>query len=282
MSVKRIFYTVDSLRNHFASLGENIQIGLIPTMGALHHGHMGLVRSSLAQCDVTVVSIFVNPKQFNNPEDLENYPRTLDRDVELLQEQGDVVVFAPSVDEVYPKNYTPAQLELGDLGTKMEGEFRPGHFDGVVKVVNRFFEIVQPTYAYFGAKDYQQLAIIQFMVKSFNLDVTVVPCETIREESGLASSSRNYRLNQSQLDDAAVIYRALTFAREHAGEKSIEEIKTDIRTIFNESPLELEYFEVIHPETLQIINHWMPGAHACTAAFCGGVRLIDNMRLLEG
>lgn len=274
-----VLRTVESLREQIAILGENKKVGLIPTMGALHHGHLSLVRKAFEYSDVVVVSIFVNPSQFNNAEDLEKYPRDVDADVELLKEEGVVIVFAPSVKEVYPENYQNVSLELGTLATAMEGKFRPGHFDGVVDVVKRLFDIVDPDYSFFGLKDFQQLSIIQFMVKSLEIKVKIIPCEIFREDSGLASSSRNERLSEQDKKDAIVISKALRIGAELATIFKPLQVKQIISNIIRLSALELEYVEIVDPKTLLSIEEWVPGSQACLAAFCGEVRLIDNWQM---
>jgi pantoate--beta-alanine ligase len=274
-----VFKTVVSIQSKLQSDYKKSKVGLVPTMGALHEGHMTLVQKSIRENDCTIVSIFVNPTQFNNPSDLEKYPRNMDRDLELLREQGDVIVFAPSVLEVYPDNYQTVKLELGQMGLVMEGKFREGHFDGVVNVVNRLFEIIHPTHAYFGLKDFQQLAVVQFMANNFELDVKIVGCEIFREKSGLASSSRNQRLTEAQLDEALVISQALKQAKISATDKSIQDVIEEAKRTFAASSLELEYFQIVDPTTLMDLQEWKSGAHACVTAYCGEVRLLDNLQL---
>jgi len=276
-----VFNTVASLQSRLHSESNRPTIGLVPTMGALHEGHMTLVQKSLKQSDLTVVSIFVNPTQFNKSSDLEKYPRNFERDLDILRKEGDIIVFAPSVSEVYPKDYQDAKLDLGKMGTVMEGRFREGHFDGVVNVVNRLFDIVEPNYAYFGLKDYQQLAVIQFMVDTFKKNVEIVPCEIFREKSGLASSSRNERLTDEEKDEALVISRSLLEARQMVPHKTINEVIDHVRSIFDDSTLELEYFQIVDSKTLMDIDEWKPMAHACITAYCGGVRLLDNLQLVQ-
>lgn len=275
----KVFKTVVSLQSKLQSDFKKSKVGLVPTMGALHEGHMTLVQKSIEENDCTVVSIFVNPTQFNNPSDLESYPRNMDRDLELLREQGDIIVFAPSVLDVYPYNYQTVKLELGHMGLVMEGKFREGHFDGVVNVVHRLFEIVRPTHAYFGLKDFQQLAVVQFMTKKFELDVKIVGCEIYREKSGLASSSRNQRLTELQLDEALVISQVLKQAKESASHYSIHEVIEEAKRTFAASSLELEYFQIVDPRSLMDLQEWKVGAHACVTAYCGNVRLLDNLQL---
>ncbi|MFT6246544.1 MAG: pantoate--beta-alanine ligase [Salibacteraceae bacterium] len=275
----KVFKTVVSIQSILQSDYKKSKIGLVPTMGALHEGHMTLVQRSIKENDCTIVSIFVNPIQFNNASDLENYPRNMELDLQLLSEQGDVIVFAPPVPDVYPENFQTVKLELGQLGLVMEGKFRKGHFDGVVNVVNRLFEIIHPTHAYFGLKDFQQLAVVQFMTKKFALAVKIVGCEIYREKSGLASSSRNQRLTESQLVEALVISQALKQAKKSASNLSIQDVIEEAKRTFEASSLELEYFQIVDPITLMDLKEWKAGAHACVTAYCGKVRLLDNLQL---
>jgi len=257
-------------------------IGFVPTMGALHEGHMALVNKAKQQNDVVIVSVFVNPTQFNNSTDLVHYPKTPEKDTALLIENGCDIAFFPTVDQIYPTNYQSPEIPLGTLDSVMEGQFRPGHFKGVVQVVHRFFDLTQPTRAYFGLKDFQQVAVIQHMVRYLNLQVEIVPCPTLREPSGLAMSSRNMRLNSQQLVDAVVIYKALTQAKLNAQRTTTPlEVKNQVEDLISQSPLELEYFTIVDPVTLEeLTTHWTEGATACLAAYCGEVRLIDNMILI--
>ena len=275
-----VFTTVESLRKRLKESGDNSSVALVPTMGALHHGHLELVKKAMSMANEVVVSIFVNPSQFNKKEDLDNYPRTLENDVRLLQTVGNIIVFAPTVSEVYPQSYSDVTLELGDLELVMEGEFRPGHFNGVVNVCKRLIEIVQPTYSLFGLKDFQQLAVINFMVKSFNLDTEIIPCEIVREVSGLASSSRNKRLSEQELEDAVIINQMMILLQSLAKRFSPEEAKKIAIDFFNKGKLKLEYLNIVDPETLLEINEWVPGTRSCLAAYCGEVRLIDNMEIV--
>lgn len=276
MKDSSVFETVVSLREKLDSLNKLSPVCFVPTMGALHHGHLHLVSQAFDHSDLVVVSIFVNPTQFNNQEDLKNYPRTLDADVELLKSVGNVIVFAPSVEEMYPPDFQEIDLDLGDLENVMEGAFRPGHFKGVVNVVKRLFDIVQPDYAFFGLKDFQQLTVIRYMVSKLELPVTIVPCETIREESGLASSSRNLRLDAQELEDALILYDTIRFARRYGKDHTPTDTRRASEEFFGKSHLRLEYLEIVHPETLQPISEWLPGSRICLAAWCGDVRLIDN------
>lgn len=276
MRDSHVFDTVRSLQDHLARLDKQSKIAFVPTMGALHHGHLNLVKQAFNYADVVVVSIFVNPTQFNNKEDLEKYPRSIEQDVELLGDAGNVIVFAPTESEVYPSDFKSIQIDLGHLEHVLEGEFRPGHFQGVVTVVSRLFDIVQPNFALFGLKDFQQLAVIQRMSEQFYPNITIVACETVRESSGLASSSRNLRLNENQLEDAVLIYKTLQLARQLSGTHSPSEVLEACREMFVDGTLRLEYLEIVHPKDLLPITEWVHGARMCIAAWCGDVRLIDN------
>lgn len=253
-------------------------VGFVPTMGALHEGHMALIRRAKKENDIVVASVFVNPTQFTNPSDLNLYPRTPEKDAALLAENGCDIAFFPATETIYPNNYQPLELDLGNLETVMEGEFRPGHFKGVVQVVNRFFELIQPNFAYFGLKDFQQVAVIQHLVRSTKLPVTIVPCETLRETSGLAMSSRNTRLSTQQLTDAVCIYQTLLKARELAKSNTPSEVQKMLSREFESYPLQLEYLTIVEPKQLMpLTDLWASGATACIAAYCGEVRLIDNL-----
>lgn len=255
-------------------------IGFVPTMGALHEGHMALVRRAKQQSDIVIVSVFVNPTQFNNASDLTLYPRTPEKDAALLADNGCDLAFFPTVEQIYPPGYQAPEIPLDNLDKVMEGEFRPGHFKGVVQVVSRFFEMIRPTYAFFGLKDFQQVAVIRHMVDYLGLPVEIVPCPTLREASGLAMSSRNMRLNRQQLEDAVAIYKTLSRAKEKAASLSPQEVTSDAEAYFQQFPLQLEYFTIVDPRTLEpLTGDWVEGATACIAAYCGEVRLIDNMTL---
>ncbi|MFT5858575.1 MAG: pantoate--beta-alanine ligase [Flavobacteriaceae bacterium] len=280
MGESHVFTSVESIQTRLRNEPENSTIGFLPTMGALHHGHLALVSQALYETDIVVVSIFVNPTQFNKSEDLENYPRNLDEDLEMINSVGKVLVFAPNVDEVYPIDYEDLTIDLGELGTTMEGEFRPGHFVGVMNVVKRLFDIIRPTKAYFGLKDLQQVAVVQFMVDELSLPVEIVPCEIIREPSGLASSSRNKRLSDEQLEEAVIIIRTLEYARDLAMENGPDETRIRAMEFMKDSNLEIEYLEMVDPKKLKILKAWIPGAMACIVAYNNGVRLLDNLEMI--
>ena len=258
---------------------ENKSVGLVPTMGALHEGHLSLVGRCGAENDLTVVSIFVNPTQFNDKNDLINYPRTLDTDCEILQKAGCDIVFAPSETEMYPEPDT-RQFNFGALETVMEGRFRPGHFNGVAQIVSKLFDAVKPARAYFGEKDFQQVAIIKKLVEMLQFDLQIVVCPTIREENGLAKSSRNELLTAGERKKAAIISKTLVESRNFAPQKSPSELKTwVIEHIATEPALKTEYFEIVNGNTLQPISTWEDTDFAvgCIAVFCGEIRLIDNI-----
>lgn len=258
-------------------------IGLVPTMGALHAGHASLVKRAVAENDIVVVSDFVNPTQFNDKNDLIKYPRTLDADCKLLESCGVTFVFAPSVEEIYPEPDTRS-FSYAPLDTVMEGKFRPGHFNGVCQIVSKLFLIVEPTRAYFGEKDFQQLAIIREMVRKYPFNLQIVGCPIVRESDGLALSSRNARLSAEQRVQALQISKTLFASVEYAKTHSLEETKQFvIDGIDNAEGLRLEYFEVVDGNTLQEVNSWDGSDYivGCITVFCGEVRLIDNIKYKE-
>ena len=255
-------------------------VGFVPTMGALHAGHGSLVTRAKAENDLVVVSIFVNPTQFNSSEDLTKYPRSIEKDAEFLSSLGCDVVFIPEVDEIYTTEYELPEISLGFLDETMEGFHRPGHFRGVVQVVYRLFQIVVPTRAYFGLKDFQQVAVIRFMSEKFGLPVEIIACPTLREDGGLAMSSRNMRLSESEREESIHISKTLLFASELSKSCSPAETKAKAIEFFNQAKLELEYLEIVNPITLESLeNEWVPNSIACIVAYLGDVRLIDNMEL---
>ena len=254
-------------------------VGFVPTMGALHNGHISLINKAKAENNLAVASVFVNPTQFNNADDLKKYPRTIDADKALLEKFGCDALFFPSVDEIYPEKDSTV-FDLGGLDTLMEGKFRPGHFNGVAMVVKRLLEIVQPDNAYFGEKDFQQLAIIRYMVKAKKLPVTIVDCPTLRETSGLAMSSRNMRLTEDEKVEAAAIFRALLEAKEHAKTSTPHKVKELFESTIHQNPVfRFEYFEIVDSETLLAVEQWNPHRKAvgCVAIWIRDVRLIDNL-----
>lgn len=280
INVMQVLHTKNELISLIDSFKkEGKSIGFVPTMGALHEGHLSLVKESKKNSDVTVVSIFVNPTQFNDAEDLKRYPRTLDKDVELLEKTGCDVVFAPAVEEIYPEPDT-RKFDFGYLESVMEGAKRPGHFNGVGQVVSRLFDIVRPEKAFFGMKDFQQVAIIKQMVKQLNSPMQIIPCPIVREESGLALSSRNTLLDDEHRKNAPHIHATLKKARGMASSLSVNELKKWISDEINRNPyLETEYVEIVDDTTLKITEDWKePGTKvACVAVYAGKIRLIDNI-----
>lgn len=257
-------------------------IGLVPTMGALHKGHLSLVKNSISNNDITVVSIFVNPTQFNNPNDLASYPRTVDKDLELLQTIGCDIVFAPEADDIYSKSETDSRFEFDfeGLDKVMEGKFRPGHFNGVVQIVSKLFDLVHPDRAYFGEKDFQQLAIIRLMTRRYNLPIEIVPCPIVREDSGLALSSRNSLLKDNEKQVASHIYAVLNESRQFVPQTEVEELKQCVIAAIEQKPeLKVEYFDIVDGHTLKSIVKWDECDYVvgCITVFCGNVRLIDNI-----
>jgi len=256
-------------------------LGLVPTMGALHEGHMSLVRSSRAQCDVTAVSIFVNPLQFGPTEDLDKYPRTLEHDKELLTQAGVELVFVPGVAEMYPAG-AQTYVDVADLSSKLDGGSRPRHFRGVATVVCKLFEIVRPNRAYFGQKDAAQVALLRTMVRDLDMDVRIVVCPIVREPDGLALSSRNAYLSTEQRKRALVLNRSLQKVREaaEAGETNAVKLAEIGRGVIASEPAaKLDYFAVVDPDTLQPVEKVTKGTLVAVAAWVGTTRLIDNLLL---
>ncbi|MFZ4520714.1 MAG: pantoate--beta-alanine ligase [Bacteroidales bacterium] len=278
------FTSIDTIKSHIKALKEAGKvIGFVPTMGALHQGHLDLVTRSKKENDITVCSIFVNPIQFNNREDLAKYPRTPDEDAILLEKSGCDVLFSPTATEMYPENDPVSiELEFGFLDKVMEGKFRPGHFNGVAIVVKKFFDIVLPDNAYFGKKDYQQLAIIRFMVNALGMPLKIIPCETVRDADGLALSSRNARLTPAERRVAPVIYQVLRSVVRQAGVLPVSKLRERaIKNIEEHPGFRVEYLEIGDKESLLPLENWehMDRAVVFVAVFLGDVRLIDNIEL---
>jgi len=279
-----VFNKQADLVRHLQSVAKTKKaIGFVPTMGALHEGHLSLLKESLHNNDITVVSIFVNPTQFNNPEDLAKYPRNLDSDIEKIKSVSDaIIVYAPSVADIYPNEATSQHFDFDGLENQMEGRFRPGHFDGVGTVVKRLLEIVKPQNAYFGEKDFQQLQIVRKMVEKENLPVNIVGCPIFREAGGLAMSSRNERLSEEERHDASIIYKTLQLAKTKFALESPKQI-TDwvVATFKSKKDFKLEYFEIADEGTLEIANSKIDGKkyRAFIAVFVNNVRLIDTISL---
>lgn len=254
-------------------------VGLVPTMGALHKGHASLVRKAVADNDFVVVSVFVNPTQFNDKNDLKNYPRTPENDIALLTEAGASLVFMPSVDEMYPEPDT-RQFDFGPVGQVMEGAHRPGHFNGVAQIVSKLFDMVRPSRAYFGQKDFQQIAIIRKMVKMLDYKLEIVSCPIVREPDGLAVSSRNMLLTPEKRANAPLISKTLYEARNKMNSNTVQQTIDWVVTQINNNPhLDIEYFEVSNAETLEPIKNWSDAQHVvgCIVVHAGNVRLIDNV-----
>lgn len=280
----KIFETIIEIKNYLAEKKkEGLTIGFVPTMGALHTGHLALLKEAKADSDLVVCSIFVNPIQFNNSKDLEKYPREVKSDIEKLESVSCDVLFNPSVEEMYPQD-DETKYDFGQLDKVMEGEHRPGHFNGVAVVVKKLFEIVEPAKAFFGLKDYQQLVIVHQLTKDYNIPVEIIPCSTVRESNGLAMSSRNELLTDAERDQASVIYNILKMVKIQAGFAPVSDLKADIERRFKRNKLmELEYFDIVDMYSLQSIKSWAASNNviACIAVRVGKVRLIDNLILFS-
>jgi pantoate--beta-alanine ligase len=279
----KVLHTIQDLKAELkAYRNEGKSVGLVPTMGALHAGHASLVERSVRENDVTVVSVFVNPTQFNDKNDLAKYPRTLEKDCELLEEKGATIAFAPSVEEVYPEPDTRV-FSYPPTDEVMEGGFRPGHFNGVCQVVSKLFMMVEPDRAYFGEKDFQQIAVIKRMVEDQKFPLEICPCPIVREESGLALSSRNSLLTPEEKDIAVNISKTLFASLEYAKNHSLEETKLwVVDTLNGIDGLEVQYYEIVDGTSLASLKEWEDSDDVvgCITVFCGQipVRLIDNIR----
>ena len=272
------------LRSHLQSLKkESGTLGLVPTMGALHEGHLSLVEKALAENDHVLVTIFVNPTQFNNPEDLEKYPKTLESDLALLKTVSEgIIVFAPAVEEVYSEHVAPKEYAFDGLDKVMEGEFRGGHFNGVATIVETLLDLIRPDRAYFGEKDFQQLQIVRRLVTSLPFDVIIVGCPIVREPNGLAMSSRNRQLSEGMRERAGVIYETLTEARRMFGTENATKIDEYVSDVFSsEKEMELEYFQITDVETLTPLIKKQKNRkyRGFIAVYAEGVRLIDNIAM---
>lgn len=264
--------------NTFRELG--LTIGFVPTMGALHQGHLSLLQQCKLKCNVSVVSIFVNPTQFNHPNDLLGYPKPIEQDIELLTQLGCDVLFLPEVAEMYP-NDEQWEYHVGDLDYLLEGEFRPGHYRGVTQIVYKLFNLVKPDFAFFGQKDYQQFLVIKKLIADFDLKINLVACAIIREKNGLAMSSRNVRLNAQEKEKAQLIYQSLLFVKENYAHYEIDELLDKAKQFYlNDADIKLEYFSICDQETLEPITAKnISKGIALVACFVGETRLIDNMML---
>ncbi|SFW52898.1 pantoate--beta-alanine ligase [Cellulophaga fucicola] len=278
-----IFHKIEELENHFSTVSKGESKGMVPTMGALHSGHISLVKKALNENKHTIVSIFVNPTQFNNAEDLEKYPQTLKEDIALLETASkDIVVFAPSAQEIYNSDIKSESYNFDGLEKVMEGEFRDRHFDGVGTIVEKLFSIAKPDNAYFGEKDYQQLQIIKKLVEIKKIPVNVIGCPIVREESGLAMSSRNKRLTPELRTEAAFIYKTLKDAKQKFGTESALEVTEWITAQFKKNDLlKLEYFTITNADDLQTIKIKSENKkyRAFIAVYANDIRLIDNIAL---
>lgn len=278
----KIFSTSSDISAYISQLkSEGKSVGFVPTMGALHKGHLSLIECSKKACDITIASIFVNPTQFNDKGDLERYPRMPETDAELLEKAGCDVIFIPTEHEIYPEPDTRV-FDFGLLDKVMEGAHRPGHFNGVAQVVSRLFTIVKPDKAFFGLKDFQQVAIICKMVKQMQFPIEIIAAPIIRDTDGLALSSRNMLLNAEQRKSAPLISQTLSEAQQQTKKLSVNDLKKWVVAKINESPeLEVEYFDIVDSLTLQPVNSWTDKSEkfGCIAVKVGKIRLIDNIRL---
>lgn len=276
-----IIRTVSELKervNAFKADGKTV--GLVPTMGALHDGHLSLVKRARGENDAVVVSVFVNPTQFNNQQDLATYPRTEEADCALLEQAGVDIAFVPSVEEIYPEGKDDRVFDLGPVAEVMEGAMRPGHFNGVAQIVSKLFDMVEPTRAYFGEKDFQQIAVIRRMVEIIGRGPEIVACEICRADDGLALSSRNVRLTPAQRAVAPGIHKVLAESREWSKTKSVAEVIAGVKSAINalDSCMEVEYYLIVDPLTMQPVDEWRDGVTGCVTVYCGDVRLIDNIK----
>jgi len=265
-----------SIINQYKKRG--LTIGLVPTMGALHNGHLSLIQQSKSKANITVASIFVNPTQFNNQEDLKNYPRPIESDIKKLEEVGCDILFHPSVEEMYG-NEEEWNYEIGDLGNLLEGEFRPGHYKGVTQIVSKLFRAVQPNVAFFGQKDYQQFLVISEMVKDLNIPLKLIAGDIIREDNGLAMSSRNVRLNEEERLQATSLSRALLFIKENYKDLPLTTLTEKAISYFNHPLVKLEYLKICTIDSLQELKEKEEKAIVLVACYVGTTRLIDNMML---
>jgi pantoate--beta-alanine ligase len=280
----KILETINGTVDQLKTVKElKLSIGFVPTMGALHKGHLSLIGEAKKENEYVVCSIFVNPIQFNNKADLQKYPRDIEKDIKMLETTGCDLLFYPSETEMYPEPVKEV-FDFGNLDKVMEGKFRPGHFNGVAVVVKKLFEIVKPEKAYFGLKDYQQVVIINKMVKDYKIPVEIVPCTIVREKDGLAMSSRNQLLDKSARKQAPVIYEALKMVKIQSGYSTVNEIKEYIEHYFRKiRNAKLEYFEIVDMFTLKPIKVWVESKNiiACIAVHFGNIRLIDNIILFS-
>lgn len=279
-----IIHTIAALKALLLPLKEvKSRVALVPTMGALHKGHLSLIEIAQQQAEIVVCSIFVNPTQFTDPKDLEKYPRPLEHDIKMLQDAGCDIVFMPAIKEMYPSFPEPENwhIDLGPAEFLLEGEFRKGHYQGVTQIVKKLFDAVEPDIAFFGQKDFQQVLMIKNMVKFFNLNVEIISCPIIREDDGLAMSSRNIHLSASDRHNALVLSKALQFAKDCLSQSTITDLLTEVKKMINETDgVELDYFTIVDGDTLlPIADKGAKNKVALVAAKVGETRLIDNMIL---
>ena len=276
-----IIKSVKKLREITAQARDKgLSIGLVPTMGALHDGHISLVDRARSENDIVVVSVFVNPTQFNNPDDLRTYPRAEEADCRRLADARVDYAFIPTVEEIYPEPDTRV-FDLGPVAQVMEGAMRPGHFNGVAQIVSRLFDIVRPHRAYFGEKDFQQIAVIRRMVATEGFDIQIIDCPIKREPDGLALSSRNVRLTPAHRAEAPKIHAILAASVADRATKTVAQVTADVIAAIDASPLmETEYYQIVDPVTLQPVTSWADTPHpvGCVTVWCGDVRLIDNIK----
>lgn len=280
----KIFVSQNELSSHLEPYYNTIStIGFVPTMGALHQGHLSLLETALQNNQIVVVSIFVNPTQFNNPEDLKKYPRTLEEDVKKIKTiSEEIIIYAPTVDDIYKGKTVSEHFKFDGLENQMEGKFRTGHFDGVGTIVKQLFEIIKPTNAYFGEKDFQQLQIVKKLVSKYKIPVKIIGCPIFREPNGLAMSSRNERLSSTERNEASIIFKTITHAKKLFKSKSAKEVANWVKTEFSKYPkFELEYFEIADEEKLLpcIRKNKSKNYRAFIAVFVNNIRLIDTISL---
>jgi len=276
------FKNINAIQKELKSIKQNeVLIGFVPTMGALHNGHIRLIEEAKKKVKCVVVSIFVNPTQFNDKADFEKYPRTINEDLKLLQKHNVDIVFFPDTKEIYGQNINLSNYQLDGLDMNMEGKFRPGHFQGVAQIVHKLFSIIEPDFAYFGEKDFQQLSIIKHIVSKLKIPVQIIAVPTVRNDDGLALSSRNARLTINQQQQATVIYRTLQFIKKNINFQSPNTLKEIAIQKITKDGLKVEYLEFVNPKTLiSVENEWEEHVVACVAVYCGDVRLIDNITLI--
>lgn len=275
----KVFNFKRELLEYLRQFRQNKTIGFVPTMGALHSGHLKLIKAARKECSITICSIFVNPTQFNNPNDFSNYPKTLNTDLEKLEKLNCDIVYTPNVNDLYKKGEKVKEFNFGAMTSVMEGKFRIGHFNGMATVVEKFFKIIKPTKAFFGQKDLQQLQIVKTLVKQMNVAIEIISIPTAREKNGLAKSSRNKLLSDYEKNKSSLIYKCLKYCA-HNKEKEIAELKIFIKTQFKkETDITLEYVEFVNLNTMLPIKKWEKENAICIAAYLNSVRLIDNIIL---